>query len=114
MSAPCRHSQEGKSKSSQSYTGGGFYENVPRMLPDGIRAKIDTHSFPGLPIFDIIQRAGNISTRDMFNTFNMGIGLIMAVDAADAGKAMYTLAEMGEHPYLIGTCEEGDTAVELW
>ena len=110
-----RHlSKKVRIKAVSHITGGGFYENIPRMLPDGVRAKIDTHSFPGLPIFDIIQRAGNISSRDMFNTFNMGIGLIMAVDAADAGKAMCALAEIGEHPYIIGACEEGDTAVELW
>jgi phosphoribosylformylglycinamidine cyclo-ligase len=103
-----------KIKAVSHITGGGFYENIPRMLPEGIRAKIDTHSFPGLPIFDIIQKAGNISSRDMFNTFNMGLGLVMAIDSADVGEAMRSLAEIGEHPYLIGSCIEGETGIELW
>ncbi|NLM62675.1 MAG: phosphoribosylformylglycinamidine cyclo-ligase, partial [Clostridiales bacterium] len=80
----------------------------------GIRASIDTHSFPSLPIFEIIQKKGNISSRDMFNTFNMGLGLAMVVDSADVGTAMCTLTQLGEHPYLIGTCIEGDPGVDLW
>jgi phosphoribosylformylglycinamidine cyclo-ligase len=102
-----------KIKAVSHITGGGFYENIPRMLPAGIRIKIDSQAFPVLPIFNLIQKAGGISTRDMFNTFNMGIGLVIAIDSSDAGKAMHVLEEAGERPYLIGTCVTGETGIEL-
>ena len=94
-------------------TGGGFYENIPRMLPKGIRARIDVHSFPSQPIFEIIQKRGNLNARDMFNTFNMGLGLVMVVDSSDVGAAMCTLTNLGEHPYLVGTCIDGEPGVDL-
>jgi len=114
VSAVLKLSRSVRIKGLSHITGGGFYENIPRMLPEGIRASIDTHSFPSLPIFEIIQKKGNISSRDMFNTFNMGLGLAMVVDSADVGTAMCTLTQLGEHPYLIGTCIEGDPGVDLW
>ncbi len=96
-------------------TGGGFIENVPRMLPEGIEAVIDPHSFPTPPIFELLQREGNISPRDMFNTFNMGIGMIFAVSRADTGVAIASLIESGERPYIIGSCRKGgEGAVIQW
>lgn len=95
-------------------TGGGFIENIPRVLPDGLCAAIEPHSFPTPPIFDIIQREGNIPLRDMFNTFNMGIGLVIAVAKREAGEAVTALVEAGEHPYIIGAVRPGDGGVTLW
>ena len=94
-------------------TGGGFYENVPRMMTEGLTAQIDLSSFPRLPIFDLIQKTGNIPERDMYNTFNMGIGMILAVPAEQADKAMKTLADAGETAYRIGQVVAGEAGVEL-
>jgi phosphoribosylformylglycinamidine cyclo-ligase len=94
-------------------TGGGFYENVPRMLPEGIRAKIDTAKYPALPIFDLIQEKGNIPKRDMYNTFNMGIGMVIAVDSGKADEIVSQLKEYGESPYIIGVCASGDKGVDV-
>ena len=94
-------------------TGGGFYENVPRMMVDGLTAQIKLDSFPTLPIFSLIQKAGNIPARDMYNTFNMGIGLILAVPAAQAQAALDALAAAGETAYQIGSVVAGEAGVEL-
>lgn len=94
-------------------TGGGFYENVPRMLPDGIRAKIRPNSFPTPEIFNLLSSKGNIPTRDMYNTFNMGIGLVMAINKEDVGVVHDALIQIGEHPYVIGHCTNGEKGVEL-
>ena len=94
-------------------TGGGFYENVPRMMVDGLTAQIKLDSFPTLPIFSLIQKAGNIPARDMYNTFNMGIGMILAVPAAQAQAALDTLAQAGETAYQIGSVVSGEAGVEL-
>ena len=94
-------------------TGGGFYENVPRMMTDGLTARIDLKTFPKLPIFDLIQRKGNIPERDMYNTFNMGIGMILALPAAQAGLALSVLKEAGETAYQIGEVVSGEAGVEL-
>ena len=94
-------------------TGGGFYENVPRMMVDGLTAQIKLDSFPTLPIFSLIQKAGNIPARDMYNTFNMGIGLILAVPAAQAQAALDALAQAGETAYQIGSVVSGEAGVEL-
>ena len=94
-------------------TGGGFYENVPRMMTEGLTAQIKLDSFPRLPIFQLIMDKGNIPERDMYNTFNMGIGMIMAVPAAEADKAMAALAEAGEKAYVIGKVIKGADGVEL-
>ena len=94
-------------------TGGGFYENIPRMLPENLKAVVKKDSFEILPIFKLLQETGNIPERDMFNTFNMGIGMIAAVPQCDAEKAVKVLTEMGEKAYIIGTVEEGENGVEL-
>ena len=91
-------------------TGGGFYENVPRMMCDGLTAQIHLDSFPRLPIFDLIQQTGNIPERDMYNTFNMGIGMILAVPVDQADKA---LSLLGADAYKIGTVIPGDEGVVL-
>ncbi|MGN0985177.1 MAG: phosphoribosylformylglycinamidine cyclo-ligase [Candidatus Enterenecus sp.] len=94
-------------------TGGGFYENVPRMMTDGLTARVELDSFPRLPIFSLIQKAGNIPERDMYNTFNMGIGMILAVPAGQAEQALDLLKNAGETAYAIGTVVPGDAGVEL-
>ena len=84
-------------------TGGGFYENIPRSIPDGLGAKIQRSAVKVLPIFDLIAKTGNISERDMFNTFNMGVGMSIVVSADEAEKALMILQEQGEDAYVIGT-----------
>ena len=83
-------------------TGGGFYENIPRSIPDGLGAMIEKDSVKVLPIFELIAKTGNISERDMFNTFNMGVGMSIVVAPEDADKAVAILTEMGEDAYVIG------------
>ncbi len=95
-------------------TGGGFYENVPRMLPDGICASIERAKIPVLPIFEIIMNEGKIPERDMFNTFNMGTGLVIAVAKEDADKTMEILRDCGETAYILGETKKGDKGVEIW
>ena len=94
-------------------TGGGFYENVPRMMTDGLTARIRLDSFPKLPIFQLIQDKGNIPKRDMYNTFNMGIGMILALPAGQAQQALSVLADAGESAYAIGEVVAGADGVEL-
>ena len=94
-------------------TGGGFYENVPRMMTDGLTAQIKLDSFPRLPIFGLIEKKGGIPLRDMYNTFNMGIGMILALPAAQAEQAMELLGQAGEQAYVIGSVVDGDAGVEL-
>jgi phosphoribosylformylglycinamidine cyclo-ligase len=100
-------------KGISNITGGGFYENIPRMLPDGIRARVDVSAVPKNPVFDIIARKGSIPARDMYNTFNMGVGLVMAVSENKAGDVMSALREHGEIPLHIGKCETGEKGVEV-
>lgn len=92
-------------------TGGGFIENIPRVLPDGVNAEIDYGSWPVQPIFRLLQRTGEVSNRDMFTTFNMGIGLIIVVAEQDAEQALAALREAGETPYQIGRITAGERAV---
>lgn len=101
-------------KAMSHITGGGLYENVPRMLPEDICAEINISSIPVPPIFTMIQEQGNIPDRDMYNTFNMGVGLVMAVAKEDAAAVMETLIRCGERPYIIGKCVSGEKGVELW
>ena len=84
-------------------TGGGFYENIPRSIPDGLCAKIDLNAVKVLPIFDLIAKFGNVSQRDMFNTYNMGVGMSIVVPAAEAELALSVLKEQGIDAYTIGT-----------
>ena len=92
-------------------TGGGFYENIPRSLPKGYSAKIDKSSLRILPIFDLIKKVGTIPERDMFNTFNMGVGMSVVVNATDADKALEILKANGEDAYIIGTVVKGEQGV---
>lgn len=92
-------------------TGGGFYENIPRMLKDGMSAKITKSAVPVLPIFNIIQREGNISEHDMYNTFNMGVGMIIAVNKDEAETAISVLKDAGENAFVLGEIVEGDKEV---
>lgn len=92
-------------------TGGGFYENIPRMLPKNISAKITKGSWTVPPIFGLIQKEGNISEHDMFNTFNMGVGMAVCVDKADAEKAVEILRANGEEAFVIGETVKGDGEV---
>ena len=94
-------------------TGGGFYENIPRSIPDGFGAKIDKSAVKILPIFDLIAKTGDISERDMFNTFNMGGGMSIVVAKADADKALEVLKAQGEEPYIIGEIIKSDDKVIL-
>ena len=100
-------------KACSHITGGGFYENVPRMLKDGVRAVIKKDSYEGPAIFKLLQEKGNIAEEMMYNTFNMGIGMIVAVDPADAEKAMEAIRAAGDTPYVIGSIEEGEKGVAL-
>ncbi|MBE6766295.1 MAG: phosphoribosylformylglycinamidine cyclo-ligase [Ruminococcaceae bacterium] len=92
-------------------TGGGFYENIPRSLPKGYSVKVDRASLKILPIFDLIQKVGNITERDMFNTYNMGVGMSIVVAASDAEKAIEILKANGEDAYIIGSVIESDEGV---
>ena len=98
-------------KSISHITGGGFYENIPRSLPQGISAKIERKAVQVLPIFDLIMQTGNIPERDMFNTFNMGVGMIVCVDKNDADKAVAAINESGEEAYVLGELCDSDEGV---
>jgi len=94
-------------------TGGGFYENIPRSIPDGLGAKIDKAAVRVLPIFDLIQKTGSITEHDMFNTFNMGVGMSITVAPEDADKAIEILKAHGEDAYVIGTVVTSDTKITI-
>ena len=94
-------------------TGGGFYENIPRSIPDGLCAKIEKAAVKTPPIFDLIQKAGAIPERDMFNTFNMGVGMSVVVAKEDADTALAVLRAQGEDAYLLGEITEGSDKVVL-
>lgn len=94
-------------------TGGGFYENMPRMLKDGVALNIKKDSYPVLPIFKLIQEKGNIPERDMYNTFNMGIGMAIIVKKEEAAKAIEILEAQGEKAYLIGEVIAGQKDINI-
>ncbi len=94
-------------------TGGGYYENIPRMLPEGVTAVIEKNKVPVLPIFRVIERVGNIPERDMFNTFNMGTGLVLAVASEQADEAVRVFAEYGEQAMVLGEVKADGEGVEL-
>ncbi len=100
-------------KSVSHITGGGFYENIPRALPNGKRAKIERAAVEVLPIFNLIQKTGGIPEHDMFNTFNMGVGMILAVGGEDADRAVAILNAHGERAKVIGQIENGEKGIEL-
>ena len=94
-------------------TGGGFYENIPRMLPENARAVVKLDSFKVLPIFNLIQTSGKIKDEMMYNTFNMGLGMVLAVDKDDVDKTMEALSKAGETCYVIGEVVAGEKGVDL-
>ena len=94
-------------------TGGGFYENIPRMLKEGTRAVVEKNSYPVLPIFKLLAEKGNIDEQMMYNTYNMGLGMILAVDAADVDKTMEAIKAAGDTPYVVGCIEDGEKGVTL-
>ncbi|MBC5688675.1 phosphoribosylformylglycinamidine cyclo-ligase [Mediterraneibacter sp. NSJ-55] len=100
-------------KACSHITGGGFYENVPRMLKEGTRAVIKKDSYPIPPIFQMLSVDGDIEEHMMYNTFNMGLGMVLAVEAADVKKAMAAVEAAGERPYVVGQIEAGEKGVTL-
>ena len=100
-------------KACSHITGGGFYENIPRMLPEGKHAVIEKASYPVPPIFSMLQREGNIEETMMYNTYNMGIGMITAVSKEDADAAVEAIKAAGEIPYIVGTVKNGEKGVTL-
>ena len=106
--------EEVEVKAISHITGGGFYENIPRSLPKGYTAKIKKDDVKVLPIFNYLMETGNIPERDMFNTYNMGVGMSIVVSAAEAEKAIEVLKANGEDAYVIGEIVKGDEGVILW
>ena len=102
-----------KVKGVSHITGGGFYENIPRSIPQGLGARIEKSAVHVLPIFDLIAKKGNIPERDMFNTFNMGVGMSVVVAAEDADKALQVLRANGEDAYIIGSIVESEDKVQI-
>lgn len=94
-------------------TGGGFYENIPRMLPEGVRAVVDKNSYEVPAIFRLLAKEGDIAEEMMYNTYNMGIGMMLALDAADAEKAVKVLTEAGEKAWIVGRVEAGEKGVTI-
>ena len=94
-------------------TGGGFYENIPRMLPDGVKAVVEKDSYEVPAIFKLLQKNGSIDEKMMYNTFNMGIGMVLAIDPADKDKVLEALSSTGDKAYVIGRVEAGEKKVEL-
>ena len=94
-------------------TGGGFYENVPRMLPQGVRAVIEKDSYEVPAIFKLLAKKGDIAEEMMYNTFNMGLGMVVAVDAAEVDKTMAAIKAAGDKPYIVGRIEAGEKGVTL-
>ena len=102
-----------KVKGCSHITGGGFYENIPRMLPDGVCAEVKKDSYDVPPIFDLLAKTGNIDEHMMYNTFNMGLGMIVAVDPADVDKTMAAIKEAGEKCFVVGSVKAGEKGVTL-
>lgn len=94
-------------------TGGGFYENIPRMLPEGVCASVKKDSYEVPPVFRLLQKKGGIEEKMMYNTYNMGIGMVLAVDPEDVDKTMEAIKAAGEEPYVIGNVEAGEKGVKL-
>ncbi|MDD6481993.1 MAG: phosphoribosylformylglycinamidine cyclo-ligase, partial [Lachnospiraceae bacterium] len=100
-------------KACSHITGGGFYENVPRMLPDGKHAVIEKDSYPIPPIFKLLAQEGNIEEHMMYNTYTMGLGMVLAVDPKDVDKTMEAIRAAGETPYVVGKITDGEKGVTL-
>ncbi len=102
-----------KIKACSHITGGGFYENIPRMLPEGIRAVVEKNSYDIPPIFEMLKKDGDIKEEIMYNTFNMGLGMVIAVNEADVDATMKAIKAAGEIPYVVGRTEAGEKGVTL-
>ncbi|MCR4566502.1 MAG: phosphoribosylformylglycinamidine cyclo-ligase [Pseudobutyrivibrio sp.] len=102
-----------KVKACSHITGGGFYENIPRMLPEGKRAIVEKNSYEIPAIFKLMAAKGNVSEQMMYNTYNMGLGMIVAVDPADVDKTMEAMRSAGDTPYVVGKIVDGDKGVDL-
>ena len=102
-----------KVKGCSHITGGGFYENIPRMLPEGIRAVVKKDSYEIPAIFNLIAKTGNIAEEMMYNTFNMGLGMILALEPEDVDKAIEAIRAAGEEAYVVGRVEAGEKGVTL-
>ncbi|MCR5143702.1 MAG: phosphoribosylformylglycinamidine cyclo-ligase [Lachnospiraceae bacterium] len=100
-------------KACSHITGGGFYENIPRMLPEGKHAVVEKDSYDIPPIFKLMAREGNVDEQMMYNTYNMGLGMIVAVDPADVDKTMEAIKAAGDKPYVVGKIKDGDKGVTL-
>ena len=100
-------------KACSHITGGGFYENIPRMLPEGKRAVVEKNSYEVPAIFKMLAREGEIAEQMMYNTYNMGIGMMLALDPKDAEKAIEALKAVGEEAYVVGSIEAGEKGVTL-
>ena len=100
-------------KGASHITGGGFYENIPRMLPEGIRAEVKKDSFAVPPIFGLLQKKGDIEEKVMYNTYNMGLGMVLAVSPEDADITMEAIKGAGETPYRVGVCKSGEKGVDI-
>ena len=100
-------------KACSHITGGGFYENVPRMLPEGRHAAIEKNSYPVPPVFAMIQKDGQVEEKMMYNTYNMGLGMVIAVAKEDADASVLAIREAGETPYIVGTIRNGEKGVTL-
>ena len=92
-------------------TGGGFYENLPRMMPEGLATEVDLGSWPVLPIFEFLKLQGNLQHRDLFNVFNMGIGFVLAVPASGAERIITIAEQFGEKAYTIGRVVKGEGVI---
>jgi phosphoribosylformylglycinamidine cyclo-ligase len=102
-----------KVKGCSHITGGGFYENIPRMLPDGVKAVVKKDSYEIPAIFKLMQKKGNLDEHMMYNTFNMGLGMVLAVDPSDVDKTMEAIKASGETPYIVGSVEVGEKGAEV-
>ncbi len=102
-----------KVKGCSHITGGGFYENIPRMLPDGIKAVVEKNSYDIPPIFTLMQKKGQIEEHMMYNTYNMGLGMVLAVDLADVDKTLEAIKASGDKAWVVGKCAAGEKGVEL-
>lgn len=100
-------------KACSHITGGGFYENIPRMLPEGRHAVIEKNSYPVPPIFTMMEREGDVAEEMMYNTYNMGLGMVVAVDPAEVDKAMEAMKAAGDTPYVVGKITDGEKGVTL-
>jgi phosphoribosylformylglycinamidine cyclo-ligase len=100
-------------KACSHITGGGFYENIPRMLPEGVRAIVEKNSYKVPPIFRLLAQKGDIAEEMMYNTYNMGIGMIVAVNPAEVDQTMEAIKAAGETPYVVGHIEAGEKGVTL-